>query len=119
MVFWPGYDELDWFYGLHLDKAKLIKWHEHDILKYASLFSIDGISYFDVKYPYQVDYNDYLGSAMVATAVRNNDLIRSAFVNQEKNKEGIYGIRFYIKGKPWIVTIDDSFLTEPVSGYLH
>ena len=38
------------------------------------------------------------------------DLIRNAFLTQEQNSAGIFGIRFFIRGKPWVVTIDDEFL---------
>jgi len=31
-------------------------------------------------------------------------------VNTETNDEGIYNVKFYIRGKPWIVTIDDNLL---------
>ena len=30
----------------------------------------------------------------------------------ELNENGIYNIRFYIRGKPWIVTIDDLMLVN-------
>lgn len=32
------------------------------------------------------------------------------FVTTEKNSAGIYAFRFFIRGKPWIVTVDDYFL---------
>jgi calpain len=46
------------------------------------------------------------------------DLVRATFVNEETNENGIYNIRFFIRGKPWIVTIDDHLLfydTDPAS----
>ena len=30
------------------------------------------------------------------------------FLNREVNSRGIYGVRFYIRGKPWVVEVDDS-----------
>ena len=38
------------------------------------------------------------------------DLVRGTFVNHEKNNAGIYGVRFYIRGKPWVVSVDDIHL---------
>jgi hypothetical protein len=32
------------------------------------------------------------------------------FVTQEKNVAGIHGLRFFIRGKPWVIDIDDSLL---------
>ena len=32
------------------------------------------------------------------------------FKTQEINQQGIYALRFYIRGKPWIITVDDEFL---------
>jgi len=41
------------------------------------------------------------------------------FLTQTKNSVGIYGVRFFIRGKPWVVTIDDSFLySKPGANYL-
>jgi len=37
-------------------------------------------------------------------------LVKNVFVTQEKNEAGIYAFRFYIRGKPWVVTVDDNFL---------
>jgi hypothetical protein len=36
--------------------------------------------------------------------------LKGLFVNSEKNSEGIYNIRLYVRGKPWIITIDDYLL---------
>ena len=38
------------------------------------------------------------------------DLVRNAFVNQQLNKNGIINVRFFIRGKPWVVSVDDTFL---------
>ena len=38
------------------------------------------------------------------------ELLRSLFVNVERNNAGIYGVRFQVRGKPWIVTVDDYLL---------
>ena len=53
--------------------------------------------------------SNYLFSAMSAVAERP-DLIKAAFITQEKNAAGIIEVRFYIRGKPWVVTMDDRFL---------
>jgi hypothetical protein len=35
--------------------------------------------------------------------------VKKVFLNQP-NPTGIYALRFFIRGKPWIVTIDDDLL---------
>ena len=35
------------------------------------------------------------------------DMVRSTFINSPKNDVGVYGVRFFIRGKPWVVSIDD------------
>eukprot|EP00356_Strombidium_inclinatum_P013993 CAMPEP_0170503266 /NCGR_PEP_ID=MMETSP0208-20121228/44181_1 /TAXON_ID=197538 /ORGANISM="Strombidium inclinatum, Strain S3" /LENGTH=136 /DNA_ID=CAMNT_0010782827 /DNA_START=217 /DNA_END=624 /DNA_ORIENTATION=+ len=41
------------------------------------------------------------------------DLVKNMFLIQTDNEAGIYALRFFIRGKPWIVTIDDII---PLSG---
>lgn len=38
------------------------------------------------------------------------DMVKATFINEAKNDEGIYNVKFYIRGKPWVVTVDDSML---------
>jgi hypothetical protein len=35
------------------------------------------------------------------------ELLQRVFVTKEVNDSGIYAFRFYIRGKPWLLTIDD------------
>ena len=51
----------------------------------------------------------YIKAAMGSLA-EYPDLVRSMFVNQETNALGLYNVRFYIRGKPWVVTVDDQML---------
>lgn len=37
-------------------------------------------------------------------------MINDMFITKTKNDAGIYAVRFYIRGKPWVVTVDDYFL---------
>jgi hypothetical protein len=46
----------------------------------------------------------------IATVAEQPDLIKSIFLTQTKNSAGIYGLRFYIRGKPWVISIDDQML---------
>ena len=51
----------------------------------------------------------------MASIAEYPDLIKSAFLEDEAlNENGIYTIKFYIRGKPWLVTVDDIFLFENV-----
>lgn len=53
--------------------------------------------------------NCYLVAATGALA-EYPDLVKSIFLN-DKNDAGIYALRFYIRGKPWVVTVDDFVYT--------
>ena len=53
----------------------------------------------------------YIKSSMAAIA-EFPDLIKKVFVNSDRNEEGIYSIRLFIRGKPWIVTVDDYMLFD-------
>lgn len=35
------------------------------------------------------------------------EIVKSAFITKEFNKHGVYTIRFFIRGKPWLVSVDD------------
>lgn len=37
-------------------------------------------------------------------------LIKDVFLTQESNKAGIHGIKLYIRGKPWVLAVDDNLL---------
>jgi|DEB0MinimDraft_12_1074336.scaffolds.fasta_scaffold44482_1 hypothetical protein len=55
----------------------------------------------------------------IATLAESPQLIKDVFLTQTKNNVGIYGFRFFIRGKPWVVTIDDSLLySKPGENYL-
>ena len=38
------------------------------------------------------------------------EMLEDMFLVKEVNQKGIYAVRFYIRGKPWVVTVDDEFL---------
>lgn len=38
------------------------------------------------------------------------ELIRKSFLIQNKNVPGIFAIRFFIRGKPYVITVDDNIL---------
>jgi len=52
--------------------------------------------------------NCYIHSAMGAIA-EFPELVKSVFLT-DTNDAGIYAVRFFIRGKPWVVTIDDDML---------
>lgn len=54
--------------------------------------------------------NSYFFSAMAAMTLYPETL-DEIFLN-EKNTKGIYALKFHIRGKPWIVTIDDTLLVK-------
>lgn len=46
----------------------------------------------------------------MSAAANEPELIKDVLLTQEKNDAGIHGLRFFIRGKPWHVTIDDRFI---------
>ena len=38
------------------------------------------------------------------------DIIKSIFVTDKENRAGIYALRFFIRGKPWVVAVDNTML---------
>jgi len=46
----------------------------------------------------------------MASAAEFSELITDMFIPKTKNEAGIYGVRFYIRGKPWVVHVDDFML---------
>jgi calpain-15 len=47
--------------------------------------------------------------ASIGAVARFEALRNGIFLNREKNARGIYGVRFYIRGKPWVLAVDDRF----------
>lgn len=35
------------------------------------------------------------------------NMVRNTYVTQSKNAAGIIGVNFYIRGKPWTISIDE------------
>ena len=48
--------------------------------------------------------------ASMASASKHHQIIEDVFVTKEVNKAGIYLVRLFIRGKPWLVPVDDNFL---------
>lgn len=55
--------------------------------------------------------------ASMASIAEFPDLIKNIFVTKEKNDAGVYAFRFYVRGKPTIITVDDYFLFKQGSGW--
>lgn len=51
----------------------------------------------------------YIIAGMTSAATKP-ELLMEMFLTKEKNKAGIHGLKFHIRGKPWVVDIDDSML---------
>ena len=48
----------------------------------------------------------------MATVAEFPQLLYDAFYTDEENAAGIYGIRFFIRGKPWVVDVDDALVWD-------
>ena len=51
-------------------------------------------------------------ASMSMVASKRPDLIKKAFLEQEKNKAGIYTVKLYIRGRPTLISIDDKILFD-------
>jgi len=52
--------------------------------------------------------------ASVGSIAEFPSIVKSLFLNPEINSAGIYAFKFYIRGKPWILTIDDDLPFDSV-----
>ena len=59
--------------------------------------------------------NGHFLSAVAALAVKNENLIKSLFITQTYNEEGVYKIRLWRNGRWQTITIDD-FIPCQTSG---
>ena len=85
---------------------RLSDWHSD---KNVTLFGTNP-NWLDVNnYGYSHDGNAYILASMGALA-EFPEKAKSVFVTQKLNHEGIYAVKFYIRGKPWIVTVDDEIV---------
>ena len=55
--------------------------------------------------------------AAISALAEYPERIKDIFVTEEKNQAGIYAVKFYIRGKPWIVEVDDRLLFVQRSRY--
>ena len=46
----------------------------------------------------------------MGTVAEYKDVLSSVFLTKEKNAAGIIALRFYIRGKPWVVAMDSDLL---------
>ena len=97
---WAGWGELFdyWSYSYTFERLS-------EQFPTATLFGSDNV-------PKWSDVNQgYSGTcyilASMAALTEFPDLAKSVFLTQTINNSGIYAIRFFIRGKPWIVTVDD------------
>jgi len=49
-------------------------------------------------------------ASMAAVASVRPDLIKNMFVTKEVNKQGMYEVNLFLRGKPWLIQVDDVFL---------
>jgi hypothetical protein len=80
----------------------------HEILKTPTFYG-DGPDWNDV---IQGAVGNCYILASTGAIVEFPDLVKPVFITDQVNEAGIYAIRFYIRGKPWVVTIDDSILVD-------
>jgi hypothetical protein len=45
--------------------------------------------------------------ASLAAVAEFPALIKNIFLTPYKNKASIYGVKLYIRGKPWVIAVDD------------
>lgn len=50
--------------------------------------------------------------ASIAAVAEYPQLLYDLFVTDEDNAAGIYGVQFFIRGKPWVVDLDDGLVWD-------
>ena len=123
MIWWDGFNDdraqnhAVWGQNvpmlLHLGILVFRRWRE--AMPDINLFNSNGT----------IDFTDsnqgQLGTCAIKAAMGSiaefPDMVRSTFLNEETNDEGIYNIRFFIRGKPWVVSIDDYLVYANLDPY--
>jgi len=62
--------------------------------------------------PRQGQLGDCYIMSSLSSVAEQPDYVKNAILTQYKNTAGIYAIRFYIRGKPWVVSLDDKLLFQ-------
>ena len=50
--------------------------------------------------------------ASIAAVAEYPQLLHDTFLTDGDNAAGVYGIRFFIRGKPWVVDVDDALVWD-------
>ena len=90
---------------------------ETDRFKDTPLFQSD--SYVDYLEPVKNESfgDSYFISSLSLLSDNNPELVKDLFLTGTKNNAaGLYAVTFYIRGKPWIVTVDDFLLFDNSTG---
>ena len=61
----------------------------------------------------------YFIASASSVAARSTDYIRDAFQETEKNVAGMYTIRLFVRGHPFLTTLDDEVLYDTTKDDLH
>ena len=93
-------------YRYNLDRGNYFfrRWQD----QYADNELIDGEAHW--KDAIQGDVGNCYIVAAMSTVAEFPTLIQDMFVTPQRNDAGIYVIRFFIRGKPWYVDVDDFLL---------
>jgi hypothetical protein len=43
-------------------------------------------------------------------------IVKNAFLTQTKNSASVYGVKFYVRGRPWVVAVDDYIYMQNAVG---
>jgi hypothetical protein len=109
-LYWKGYssgESSTWKY--YLDNGYYDFLRIPDFNSNYPLFDSDGPHFNDIA---QGGAGTCYVLASLGAMAEFPELVTSLFISGQKiSKEGIYNIRFYIRGKPWVVTVDYYMLT--------
>lgn len=86
-----------------------------DVWPSINLFDADGtVDWTDIT---QGNTNTCYMVAALSSIAPFSDVAYSLFPDTARNEEGIYNVRLFIRGKPWIVTVDDIMLFQEGDSY--
>lgn len=104
MIVWPGFERKDYAQlSKYLGYVKSFK-RPTEVERNPSLWGSQGIDYNDI---YQGSVGDCYMVSVASALAEWPARIQRIFVQNSYNKEGIFALNLYVKGKPTVVTVDD------------
>lgn len=77
-----------------------------------------GVSWEDARASTSLD-NRYFMAALGSVAAHGTHILEHVFLTDEVSANGLFAVQMYLRGKPWVLTVDDKFWAEYDAYHLH